>query len=308
MRIASFLLAAGAALISSLTYAARPTIAVLPFSIDARVVITDGYSVITGTVEDQTSLLTNELVQQLVATRKFDVLERARVDDLIKEKQFQESDYAAPDEAAKIAKLLGADYFVQGRIDELTVSSQLRPIPYSSLAYTEQKAAIDLYLRVIDARTGKIVAAEKFSDEAKVKIKQNSDKRQPNAGKVLLVQAAQDMVNRIVNTVYPIKIAKVDGKTVYLNRGASSGYKVGDSLLIYSQGESMVDKDTGESLGNTEAEVAQAVVTGVEARFIKAELSQGNAADLKEGMLIKPVGGSAKAAAPAADLPAGPRW
>jgi curli biogenesis system outer membrane secretion channel CsgG len=306
MRITSLLLACGLVVISSvgssLALAARPTVAILPFSIDQDVVITDGRSVITGTIEDQTSLLTNELIHQLVATRKFDVLERSRVDDLIKEKQFQESDYASPDEAPKIAKLLGADYFILGRIDDFSVDSEARSIPYSSQTYIQQKAAIDLYLRVIDARSGKIVAAEKFSSEAKLRI--NPDKKQQNAGKLLITQAAQEMVGRITNTVYPVKVAKIDGKTIYLNRGEGSGYKIGDLVIIYSQGDTVVDQDTNEALGYTENEVAQAVVTAVDARFTKADITSGGA--VKEGMLIKP--GSASKPAAAAELPAGPRW
>lgn len=305
MRISSLLLASALALLSTAAAAARPTIAILPFSIDRNVVISDGRSVISGTLEDQTSLLTNELIHQLVATRKFDVLERARVDDLIKEKQFQESDYASPDEAPKIARLLGADYFVLGRIDDLAGESEQKSIPYSTQTYEQQKASIDLYLRVIDARTGKIVAAEKFDNEARIRINNNpNQKKQQNAGKQLIVQAAQEMVNRITNTVYPVKVAKVDGKTVYLNRGAGSGFKVGDTVSIYSQGDAVVDQDTREALGYTENEVTEARITAVDARFTKAELATDAA--VKEGMLVKPAAAE-KAAAPA-DLPAGPRW
>ncbi len=306
MRIPSLLLAGSLALISAmaspLAAAARPTVAVLPFSMDKDVIITNGRNFVTGTVEDQTSLLTNELIHQLVATRKFDVLERARVDDLVKEKQFQEGDYASPEEAPKIAKLLGADYFVLGRIDDFDVESEEKTIPYSTQTYVQQEASIDLYLRVIDARTGKIVAAEKFDSEAKLRV--NPNKKNQNVGKQLIVQASQDMVSRITNTVYPVKVSKVDGKTVYLNRGADGNLKAGDVISIYSQGDAVTDKDTGEVLGSTESEVAQATVTSVEARFTKADLNAD--ATVKEGMLVKKLPAAAKAAP--ADLPAGPRW
>ncbi|HEX6592824.1 MAG TPA: CsgG/HfaB family protein [Moraxellaceae bacterium] len=303
MRLTSLILVAGLSLASSLAAAARPTIAVLPFSIDKSVVITDGRSFVSGTIEDQTSLLTNELIHQLVATRKFDVLERSRVDDIVKEKEFQESDYASPEEAPKIAKLLGADYFVLGRIDDFDAESEQKTIPYSTQTYTQQEASIDLYLRVIDARTGRIVAAEKFDSEAKLRV--NPNKKNQNVVKQLVSQAAQDMVSRITNTVYPVKVSKVDGKTLYLNRGADGGLKVGDVVAIYSQGETITDQDTGEALGSTENEVAQAKVTSVEARFTKAEVS-GDAA-VQAGMLVKKSKAGDSKPAPA-ELPPGPRW
>ncbi len=301
MRITTLLLSGGLLLASSLAAAARPTIAVLPFSMDKRVVISDGRNVVSGIVEDQSALLTNELVHQLVATRKFDVLERSRVEDLVKEKQFQESDYASPDEAPKIAKLLGADYFVLGRIDDFDVASEAKTIPYSTQTYVQQEAEIDLYLRIIDARSGKIVAAEKFRSEAKLRI--NPNKKNQNVGKDLIAQASQEMVSRITNAVYPVKVAKIDGKTLYLNRGADGNLKVGDLLSIYSLGEAVTDQDNGELLGNTENPVAQAIVISIEARFTKAEL-QGEAS-VQEGMLVKKL---TPAKPVPAELPPGPRW
>lgn len=307
MRLTSLILVAGLSLASSLAAAARPTIAVLPFSIDKNVVITDGRSFVSGTIEDQTSLLTNELIHQLVATRKFDVLERSRVDDIVKEKEFQESDYASPEEAPKIAKLLGADYFVLGRIDDFDAESEQKTIPYSTQTYTQQEASIDLYLRVIDARTGRIVAAEKFDSEAKLRV--NPNKKNQNVVKQLVSQAAQDMVSRITNTVYPVKVSKVDGKTLYLNRGADGGLKVGDIVAIFSQGEAITDQDTGEALGSTENEVAQATITSVEARFTKAEVSGNEVGNgiVQAGMLVKKSKAGDSKPAPA-ELPAGPRW
>lgn len=295
-------LALAASLFTAPALAARPTIAVLPFSIDKDVIVTDGYTVFTGTIEDQTSLLSNELIHQLVATRKFDVLERARVDDLLKEKQFQESDYASPDEAPKIAKLLGADYFVLGRIDDLQGKAVQKQMPYSSQTYVQQEAAIDLYLRVIDARTGRIVAAEKFASEARLR----DPKGTANAGKKLIAQAAQEMVTRIVGTVFPLRVAKVDGKTLYINRGNDGALKAGDVVAVYSQGGSIRDVDTGEELGSTESEVARATVTAVEARFTKAELLP-DSGKVDDGMLVKKLPAAAKPASPV-DLPPGPRW
>lgn len=304
MRITTLLLTGSLCLASTLAMAARPTVAVLPFSMDKRVVVTDGRNVVSGIVEDQSTLLTNELVHQLVATRKFDVLERSRVDDLVKEKQFQESDYASPDEAPKIAKLLGADYFVLGRIDDFNVESEEKTIPYSTQTYIQQEADIDLYLRIIDARTGKIVAAEKFQSEAKLRV--NPNKKNQSVGKDLVSQATQEMVSRITNAVYPVKVAKIDGKVLYLNRGADGNLKVGDLLSIYSQGEAVTDQDTGEVLGSTENPVAQAKVISVEPRFTKAELQdEASKADIKEGMLAKKL---PPAKAVPADLPPGPRW
>lgn len=299
MRTPSLLLAAGLVLASPLAAAARPTIAVLPFSADQRVVIASADGIFTGTVAGETDLLTSELVQQLVAARKFDVLERARVDDLVKEKQFQQSDYASPEEAPKIARLLGADYFVLGRLDAFSGESAEKTLPYGTQTYVEQEGRMALYLRVIDARTGKIVAAEKFSKEAKLR----NPKKGEDVGRMLVADAAQALVGRITDTVFPLRVARIDGHTLYLNRGTDGSLKAGDMVSVYSQGDAITDQDTGETLGFTEHEVAQARVSDVQSRFTKAELT-GDAA-VKEGMLVRLL----PAVKPTAtELPPGPRW
>jgi curli biogenesis system outer membrane secretion channel CsgG len=307
MRLARLLslsvLAPALALSASLAMAARPTLAVLPFTVDKQVVVIAPSAILAGTVESQTSLLTDELVHQLVATRKFDVLERQRVDDLIREKDFQSSDYASPDEAAKLAKILGADYFVLGRIDEMGAQVTSKSIPYSTQSVTQQEGHLKAYLRVIDARSGRIVAAEKFTQESVLRKPGKGD----SIGSKLLADAATTMVSRIADTVFPLRIAQVDGATLYLNRGAdSSGLKVGDQLVILSQGAAVVDQDTGESLGQTENEVGTASVTEVHARFVKA-LRNGDGS-ITPGMLVRKAA-AAPAARPAViDTPAGPRW
>lgn len=197
LRLAGVLALAAACLVPAAW--AAPALAVLPFSIDKDVVIRDGRTVLVGTIEDQTSLLTNELVQQLVATRKFDVLERARLDDVLDEKDLAAGDYAAPGAAAKAGKLLGADYLVLGRIEELAASSERKSMAYSERSYLQQQARIELYLRVVDAHSGRIVAAEKFTSTAKLR----DPKEGETVGKRLLAQAAQDATRRIVDAVFP---------------------------------------------------------------------------------------------------------
>lgn len=295
---------------ASLASAARPTLAVLPFTVDRQVVVVTPRAVFEGTVESQTSLLTDELIHQLVATRKFDVLERQRVDDLLREKQFQESDYASPDEAPKLARLLGADYFVLGRVDDMGAETVSKTVPYSSQVVTQQEGFIKVYLRIIDARTGRIVAAEKVLQEAARPLAPpdwptGKTPDRESLGSRLLAAAAASMVSRITDSVFPLRVAQASGRTLYLNRGAdSSGLKVGDTLVVIRLGDAIVDQDTGETLGQTETEVSQATVTAVQARFVKAEASTDG---VGPGMLVRKVA-PAPSTRPAADTPTGPRW
>ena len=44
-------------------------------------------------------------------------------------------------------------------------------------------------------------------------------------------------------------VMKVSGKKVYVNVGSEQGVKVGDTYVIYREGESLVDPTTGDILG-----------------------------------------------------------
>ncbi len=63
-----------------------------------------------------------------------------------------------------------------------------------------------------------------------------------------LAQAAA----RVTESILPIKVLKVAGDQIYLNRGKGSGLKPGQVLELMSVGEALVDPDTGESLGAAE--------------------------------------------------------
>lgn len=193
LRLAGLL--AATLLLAPVAWAARPALAVLPFSIDKDVVVTDGRTVLVGTVEDQTSLLTSELVQQLVASGRVDVLERARIDDVLDEKDLA----AGGDGAAKAGKVPGADYLVLGRIEAMAATSERKALPYSERSELRQQARMELYLRVVDARSGRIVAAETLTSTVKLR----DPKEGERIGKRLLAQAAQDIAARVLAAVFP---------------------------------------------------------------------------------------------------------
>lgn len=307
MRIRSALIAAFALCLPLAAQAARPTLAVLALTTERPVLAVDEDGRLGLDVADRpTDVLTAELVHQLVASRKFDVLERQRVDDLVKEKKFQESDYASPEEAPKIAKLLGADYFVLGRLDQLELDRERRTIPYTTQTVDEFHGQAALYLRVIDARTGRIVAADRVRQD----FKDRKLKTPAEARSRLIADTARVAVVRVMDAVFPLKVVKIDGRSLYLNRGAEvSGLKLGDVVNILRPGEAMTDPDTGESLGQTEQVAATAKVVDIQPRFTRIELD-GEATGVSEGMLVRRQDGvpAKSAPAPVPTPTTGPAW
>src|SRR5690606_1142132 len=94
----------------------KASLAVMPFTFSAEVLRRlDGETRLT--VEQfETSAFTNKFVTALVKTRKFDVVERQKMDRLLDEMELGDAGISDPKTAVKAGKVLGADFFLMGEI------------------------------------------------------------------------------------------------------------------------------------------------------------------------------------------------
>jgi len=272
-------------LFSSSLLAARPTIAVLDFTAD-KDTITFGHGfIVRETVEASTKYLSSELVTFLVKTNKFDVVERSRMKDILTEQEFSESGYISPETAVKLGQLIGADYFVMGKIEQFKAGVETKKIPYVDEVRKQYEGKITVNVRIVDSRGGKIVAANKF-------VVEHEDKNHKNEVMpgdfidALKEKTVMEIVNGIVEGVFPLKIIKIAGGKVYINRGSGVSFKVGDILTVFAQGESLVDPDTGESLGSAEEEIGSVEVTTIQKKFSTANIVSG-AGKIKKGAVVR---------------------
>jgi TolB-like protein len=272
---------------SSSLLAARPTIAVLDFTAD-KDTITFGHGfIVRETVETSTKFLTSELMTFLVKTNKFDVVERSRMKDILTEQEFSESGYISPETAVKLGKLIGADYFVMGKIEQFQASLENKKIPYTNEIQKQYEGKITVNVRIVDSRGGKVVAANKFAVEHEDRNRRQDKEVTPDDFlDALKEKAVKEIVNGIVEGVFPLKVIKITGDKVYINRGTGVSFKVGDTLTVLAQGEGLVDPDTGESLGSAEEEVGQVEVLTVQKKFSTAKILSG-AGKIKKGAIVR---------------------
>ncbi|MCF6338967.1 MAG: CsgG/HfaB family protein [Gammaproteobacteria bacterium] len=271
--------------IPAVAMAARPTIAVLDFNADkASITIAPGF-VVVQSIEDTTRLLSSDLMTYLVKTNKFDVVERSRMKDILTEQEFSESGYISPESAVKMGNLIGADYFVMGKIEMLKAGVKRKKIPYTDTVRSLYVGKMIVNVRIVDSRGGKIVTAEKFT----VEHEDRNPKGELTADEFLEAlkeKTVKEIVNGVVAGVFPLKIAKVTGNTVYINRGSGVDFEVGDHLSVLAQGEGLIDPDTGESLGSAEEEVGVVEVTSIQQKFSKAKIISGEK-NIKKGALVR---------------------
>lgn len=284
-RLFRSLLLFGLLAIPVVAMAARPTIAVLEFSVDkASITIAPGF-VVVQEVEDTTHLLSSDLMTYLVKTNKFNVVERSRMKDILTEQEFSESGYVSPESAVKMGQLIGADYFVMGKIEMLKAGIKRKKVPYTDIVRSLYTGKMVVNVRIVDSRGGRIVAAEKMT----VEHEDRNPKGELTADEFLEAlkeKTVKKIVNGVVTGVFPLKIMKVTGDTVYINRGSGVDFEVGDHLSVLTQGETLIDPDTGESLGSMEEEVGVVEVTSIQKKFSKAKVISG-AGSIKKDALVR---------------------
>lgn len=255
----------------------KVTVAVMPFTFHTSVAAPPGAALETGA-------LTNKFVTALVNTRKFDVVERERLDNLIDEMQLSQAGLTDPARAVQAGRVLGADFFLMGEISVFTLTTTVRQVPSSTRWIRTEELRLILDMRIVDTRTGRIVAAKKgdVSKRAQQMFPHRPDVNSPVEPATLDEierQVVDQCVLHVIDAVYPIRIIGVtaDG-TVSVNRGQGGGLEVGAMLDVFVEGEAMVDPDTGEVLGSEEVKVARIRVTQVLERFTKAAIVGGTPA------------------------------
>ncbi|WP_221895657.1 CsgG/HfaB family protein [Bathymodiolus japonicus methanotrophic gill symbiont] len=261
--------------------AKQPTMAVLPFQLSPVVDTTHiGEVEITRTLAERE--FSNQLIQFLEKSRKFNMLTRTQINKVMAENRLTESYWAEPGQIELMGKLLVADYLVTGVINRLEVSAVRQNITITGETLPRLVATFKSQFQIIQSSTGKIVLADQVIQ--KIRFDQirreipSSERRYwtvADYSDLLFTKAATEVGNAILAGIYPIKVIKVSSTGVVLNRGKGVGLEVGKQCKVVSQGEAIIDADTGEALGGYEEQVGIIEVTSVEGKFSKAKIISG---------------------------------
>ena len=259
----------------------QPTMAVLPFQISPVIrTVNIGNLTITRTLVERE--FSNQLINFLTKSRKFNMLSRTQIQKVMDENKLTESDWADPSQAEKMGKLLVADYLVTGVINRLQFQVIQQNIKITGETAPRVVATFKCQFQIVESSSGKIMLADQVIKKLKsidvrreIPVTERKDWTLADFKDLLFAKTATEVGNAVLAGVYPVKIVEVKGKNVILNRGRGAGIKVGDILKIVSQGKAIIDVDTGESLGGSEEDVGMVEVTSVEVKFSKGKIILG---------------------------------
>ena len=219
------------------------------------------------------------LETQLLNVNKFRMIERSRLEEILKEKGLGAAGITNGDKS--ISGVTGVDYLIYGTITKL--GNQGQGIAFGGFATGSNKVQMAVDLRVVDAHTGEIKYANTVEEQASggSSLAVGNFRTGGNAGDPLAdVQrlTAKSIAAIITTSIYPVKvIAHQDDGTYVVNYG-DSVLTNGDILKVFKVGQSFKDPDTGKVLGAEEdARQGLLKVSETTNSFSKATLVNGAA-------------------------------
>ena len=217
--------------------------------------------------------LDTTLIDQINASRKFEVVARKdALKSIQQEQDFGASGFVDQSTAAEMMKISGAQYLVLTTITDFAIGSESVKFEGIGVAAKRESVRISCSIQIYDATTGKLLESAKFRGQESNSAREGS----PTADGATLTKITDSLsaniLNRIVDVIYPAKVAAKLGTQITINRGEGAGVSLGQLWSVYALGDQIVDPDTGEKLGGNEAEVGQFKITR-----ITAKLSYGDA-------------------------------
>ena len=208
--------------------------------------------------------LTEMLINELVKTNRFDVVERKNIEDVLKEMKFGETRWVEKTSAAKAGAVIGAQCIVMASVGR------------NGNAATQGAGDVAAFIRMVDVSTGRITKAVMGA---------GPDTHSAIASAVaelLRVNAADPWVAKIV------KIDERDGKKEFvIDSGKDLGVQPGDVFAVFALGEAIKAADADRVIGYRENGAGMVRVTDVKDQYSVAEPVELTG-QVKPGDLVRP--------------------
>lgn len=238
--------------------------------------------------------LDGQLIDRVNATRKFDVVGRSDLADVVKEQDLGASGNVDAKTAAKAGKLAGAKYLLVCTVDDFDDYIEKAVFEGTGNTATKRVFRFSVVGKLYDSTTGKLMESANFqtgNDEFKqIQMGRNYSVKSGELSDEMMVaisrSLAQKIANHIVDVVYPAKILIRRDNLVTINRGEGAGVAEGDVFNVFAQGEELKDPDTGEVLGREEVKVGKVKISQVNPKTSLATIVEDTGID-KGGVLRK---------------------
>jgi curli biogenesis system outer membrane secretion channel CsgG len=241
------------------------------------------------------------LVKRIADANNLVVVERAKIDNLMKEQDFNASNRVKQGSGARVGRISGADAVLAGDIIIFGRDDKKRSIKGGGIiggviggiasSKNEDKAVVSIAYRLIDAETSEVIATGEARGESARKGNAlgaiggilgkgvagvQVDMTSSNFAQTIIGEATQDCVNKLGDilkeqstsmkkTVREVEtsVADVTGNTLVIAAGANDGVNAGDVFEIHEVVREVKDPTTKEVLDRITNKVGEMTVTSV---------------------------------------------
>ncbi|HHT9146706.1 MAG: CsgG/HfaB family protein [Candidatus Brocadiaceae bacterium] len=237
--------------------------------------------------------MNGQLIDRINATRKFQVVARSDLDDILKEQDFASSGNVDLNDksAAQQFKIAGVKYLVVTTVDDFQDYNEVATFQGTGRSATKRVIRLSCVGKIYDSTTGKLLESTNFQISNKdVSENKTYSVRDSNLNEDLLVAIAREMsvkiANRVTDVIFPPKVLSKRDKQITINRGDGTDIAVGQIWNVFALGEELIDPDTKESLGREEILIGKVKIIGVLPKTSTAEIIEDLGID-KEAVLRK---------------------
>jgi len=278
----------------------KPTIAVMKF--ENRAPIAFGWNLGDGMRE--------VLVDRLMDTGRYHVVERQELAAVIDEHEFQQSGKTRPEGRAAANRLKNCQYLIKGTVTDFGHVSQRSSnagLFNLSLFGGSGKAVMGVILYVVDVESGEIIASESIEESVRARdtAVQADYKNVSFGGRAFyqtpLGQATAKVIERAVSRITTaiatrpwepaISLVQADG-TVVMSGGRDRGVRPAAHFEVLAPGQPIIDPATGDAIGMSPGKSLGLIeVLEVEPRYSVARVVSGDAAEFAQGSVCRQLQG-----------------
>ncbi len=226
------------------------------------------------------------LADALIKCGRFIVVERAEIQNVMKEQDFAQSGRTVDTaNGPKIGRLLTAQIEITGSILQVDTHTSDNGAGFGfrgfNIGASGGTAEVTIALRIIDTTSGQVLDSQQIKGIARksglsfgfasgdFRGGMGGLKKTPLGDAVIdaLNQAVAMISSRLEQVPWQGRIVKAEGDKIYINAGANFGVKPGDRFTCSHPGETLIDPDTGLSLGGKGTKYGKIEVVEVSDKF-----------------------------------------
>ncbi|MEY2787951.1 MAG: hypothetical protein RLZZ34_1094 [Verrucomicrobiota bacterium] len=268
-------------------HAQRETIAVGAVKVTPSVATKLSNARKTLSSEQMSQSLMEQFINSLNATRKFQVVVRSDLKDLITD---DDKSRALNPDKQKGFNLAETKYLTVLTVDDYEDQTQRLEQKITNTTLTKRTIRLSLIAKIYETGSGKLLESTSksiSSTDAQQTLNEASNDAEVTDSLIRTVvkDSADWAATQVADVIFPVKVIAKTDKTVTVNRGEGSGVAADQVWRVFAVGKEMIDPDTKEILGREEVEIGKVRITDVLPKFSRATVLEDRG--IAEGAVLR---------------------